>query len=76
MCKAEVGGRSSAYKLGETEREFNGTPRQHTEGSGPSPVGFLYRHGLIFCHLQCHAGAQEATVKAFLVSSALTIALR
>ena len=67
MCKAEVGDRSSAYKLGETEPEFNGTLRRHTEGSGPSPVGYLHRHGLIFCHLQCHAAAWEATVKAFLL---------
>ena len=57
MCKAEVGDRSSAYKLGETEPEFNGTLRRHTEGSGPSPVGYLHRHGLIFCHVQCHAVA-------------------
>jgi hypothetical protein len=54
MCKAEVGGRSSAYKLGEAELEFNGALRRHTEGSGPSPVGYLHRHVLIFCHVQCN----------------------
>jgi hypothetical protein len=57
MGKAELGGRSSAYKLGEAEREFNGALRRHDEGSGPSPVGFLDRHGLIFSHLQRHAVA-------------------
>ncbi len=76
MGKAELGGRSSAYKLGEAELEFNGTLRRHNLGSGPSPVGYLDRHGLIFCHVHCHAGAQEATGKAFLASSALTVAGR
>ena len=67
MGKAKLGGRSSAYKLGEAELEFNGTLRRHNEGSGPSPVGYLHRHRLIFCHLQCHAVAWEATAKAFLL---------
>jgi hypothetical protein len=68
MGKAGLGGRSSVYKLGEAELEFNGTLRRHNLGSesGPSPVGYLHRHGLIFCNVQCHAVAQEAAAKAFL----------
>jgi hypothetical protein len=64
MGKAGLGGRSSAYKLGDAELEFK---RCGDIMKAPDRAPWaLHRHGLVFCHLQCHAVAQEATAKAFL----------
>ena len=77
MGKAGLGGRSSAYKLGEAEREFNGTLRRHNQGFGPSPVGArLASAWADSLSLAMPCGRTGSHRKIILASAALTVAGR
>ena len=69
MDKAELGGRSSAYKLGEAELELE-RRGGITKAPDRAPWATLHRPAwadILSHNLQCHAAAHEATVNAFLL---------
>ena len=75
-AKAVLGGRSSAYKLGEAELEFNGTLRRHNKRLRTEPRGLLALAWADILSLAMPCGCIGSHRESILASAALAVAGR